>query len=151
MLSYPLEGAPELIAFCNKPKDFESNFRHIKTFSHFTLYLKHTSEIEGYCVLILNRHVTYLHDLTAEEFAELSGLLKTMSKTLTHVFKAKLINVACLGNVVDHLHWHFIPRTESDPKWGGPIWAGAPLKTVHREDRLTAETVRLILNQLVSN
>jgi len=32
------------------------------------------------------------------------------------------MNVAALGNQMAHLHWHIIPRYESDPRWGGPVW-----------------------------
>jgi diadenosine tetraphosphate (Ap4A) HIT family hydrolase len=32
------------------------------------------------------------------------------------------MNIASLGNVVPHLHWHIIPRYRGDPRWGDPIW-----------------------------
>lgn len=32
------------------------------------------------------------------------------------------VNIAALGNLVPHLHWHIIPRYRADPHWGAPIW-----------------------------
>jgi diadenosine tetraphosphate (Ap4A) HIT family hydrolase len=33
------------------------------------------------------------------------------------------INLASLGNVVPHLHWHVIPRFADDAHFPSPIWA----------------------------
>lgn len=33
------------------------------------------------------------------------------------------INLAALGNMVPHLHWHVIPRWHDDSHFPGAIWA----------------------------
>lgn len=35
------------------------------------------------------------------------------------------INLACLGNVVPHVHWHVIPRWKNDSHFPDPIWANS--------------------------
>ena len=35
------------------------------------------------------------------------------------------INLAALGNVVPHLHWHVIARFDWDARWPAPVWAAA--------------------------
>ncbi len=35
------------------------------------------------------------------------------------------INLASLGNVVPHLHWHVVARFEWDSHFPQPIWASA--------------------------
>jgi diadenosine tetraphosphate (Ap4A) HIT family hydrolase len=35
------------------------------------------------------------------------------------------VNVASLGNVVPHLHWHIIPRYADDAHFPAPVWAQA--------------------------
>ena len=47
-----------------------------------------------------------------------------------------LVNIASIGQVVPHLHWHIIPRYKDDPRWGGPIWTTNPdeMRIVHLKD-----------------
>jgi diadenosine tetraphosphate (Ap4A) HIT family hydrolase len=33
------------------------------------------------------------------------------------------VNLASLGNITPHLHWHVIPRFADDPHFPNPIWA----------------------------
>jgi len=35
------------------------------------------------------------------------------------------INVASLGNMVPHLHWHVIPRFADDAHFPNPVWTEA--------------------------
>ena len=46
-------------------------------------------------------------------------------RSLLHPHK---INLASLGNVTPHLHWHVIPRYRGDRHFPLPIWA-APART----------------------
>ena len=39
------------------------------------------------------------------------------------------VNVASLGNVVPHLHWHIIPRYADDAHFPAPVWAQAARQT----------------------
>jgi diadenosine tetraphosphate (Ap4A) HIT family hydrolase len=42
------------------------------------------------------------------------------------------INLASLGNVVPHLHWHVIPRFESDSHFPNPVWGEAKRRSADR-------------------
>ena len=47
---------------------------------------------------------------------------------MRQVFRPAKINLASLGNVVPHLHWHVIARFENDADFcPAPIWA-APVR-----------------------
>ena len=35
------------------------------------------------------------------------------------------INLASLGNMTPHLHWHVIPRFDDDAQFPAPVWAPA--------------------------
>ncbi|MHB1094167.1 HIT family protein [Thiobacillus sp.] len=38
------------------------------------------------------------------------------------VMRPDKINLASLGNVVPHLHWHVVPRFGDDPHFPNPVW-----------------------------
>jgi diadenosine tetraphosphate (Ap4A) HIT family hydrolase len=58
------------------------------------------------------------------------------------------INVAALGNVIPHLHWHVIPRYRDDPRWGAPIW---PTNLADMPDARLTGTDRASLLQQIRN
>ena len=47
---------------------------------------------------------------------------------MRQVFRPAKINLASLGNVVPHLHWHVIARFDNDANFPAPIWAPAQRK-----------------------
>ena len=46
-------------------------------------------------------------------------------RALRQVVQPDKINLASLGNLVPHLHWHVIPRWKDDSHFPAPIWARA--------------------------
>ena len=42
------------------------------------------------------------------------------------------INLASLGNVVPHVHWHIIPRWTHDSHFPDPIWAHAKREWINK-------------------
>ena len=57
------------------------------------------------------------------------------------------INIASLGNVMPHLHWHIIPRYRADPRWGGPIW---PEEAQHRLTAADEAALKGLLKQMLA-
>ena len=41
---------------------------------------------------------------------------------LREVMAPDKINLASLGNVVPHIHWHVVPRFRDDPHFPNPVW-----------------------------
>ena len=54
------------------------------------------------------------------------------------------INIAALGNMVPHLHWHVIARFDWDSHFPAPVWAGAQ----RAADTLQEDVVRAHLPAL---
>jgi diadenosine tetraphosphate (Ap4A) HIT family hydrolase len=77
----------------------------------------------GFCRVVWNAHVKEITDLAV---ADRSTLMKTVFK-LEAVLRAQLnpekMNIASLGNMTPHLHWHVIPRFTGDATFPKPIWA----------------------------
>lgn len=77
----------------------------------------------GFCRVIWRDHVREMTDLPAPARARLLALVLAVEAALRAVLAPDKVNLASLGNVVPHLHWHVIPRFEGDPSWPGAVWA----------------------------
>lgn len=77
----------------------------------------------GFCRVIAARHVREMTDLAADERMRLFGAVLACEEALREVVRPDKINLASLGNVVPHVHWHVIPRWTDDRCWASPIWA----------------------------
>jgi diadenosine tetraphosphate (Ap4A) HIT family hydrolase len=99
------------------------NWDLVATLSVSSLYLAGNQTYRGQCLLILDlRHAVRPDQLSAQEWASFCADLHRAERAVVAVVKPDHVNVAALGNVVPHLHWHVIPRTVGDPRWGAPIW-----------------------------
>jgi diadenosine tetraphosphate (Ap4A) HIT family hydrolase len=78
-----------------------------------SLYLAKNQTYRGQCVLVFDPR---------EEWAALSDDLRVSTVAVVRAVRPDHVNVASLGNVAPHLHWHVIPRTIGDPRWGSTIW-----------------------------
>jgi len=79
----------------------------------------------GFCRVILHAHVAEMTSLDPSARAELMRLVFGVESALRALLPVDKINLASLGNVVPHLHWHVIPRYRGDPEFPAPIWAPA--------------------------
>ena len=79
----------------------------------------------AFCRVIWQNHVAEMTDLDVAERAELMETVYRVESAMRQVFKPAKINLASLGNVVPHLHWHVIARFADDANFPAPIWAAA--------------------------
>ncbi len=77
----------------------------------------------GFCRVIWNAHVKEMTDLGEADRAHFMAVIFALEATLRELMQPDKINLASLGNVVPHLHWHVIPRFGDDPHFPAPIWA----------------------------
>lgn len=85
--------------------------------------LVHELDFPGFCRVIWNAHVREMSDLSATEREQLMSVVWAVEQAIRTVLTPHKINLASLGNVTPHLHWHIIPRWESDSHFPAPIWA----------------------------
>ena len=76
----------------------------------------------GFCRVIWNAHVKEMTDLGADDRNHLMAVAFEVEALLREVLQPDKINVASLGNMTPHLHWHVIPRWRDDPHFPNPIW-----------------------------
>jgi len=82
----------------------------------------------GFCRVTWNGHVKEMTDLSWPDRTILMNAVWQVEQAIREVMQPDKVNVASLGNVVPHLHWHVIPRYNDDAHFPGPIW-GAPHRT----------------------
>lgn len=76
----------------------------------------------GFCRVIWNAHAREMTDLLSAERAILIAAVWQVEEAVREVMQPHKINVASLGNMVPHVHWHVIPRYEDDAHFPNPIW-----------------------------
>ena len=75
--------------------------------------------------VVWNAHVPELSDLSDAERHECVDVVTQVERLMRAHLAPTKINLAALGNVVPHLHWHLIARFEGDSHFPAPIWAAA--------------------------
>jgi diadenosine tetraphosphate (Ap4A) HIT family hydrolase len=85
----------------------------------------------GFLRVILNAHVKEMTDLQAADQQALMRVVFAAETALREVMAPDKINLASLGNVVPHLHWHVIPRFRDDPHFPNPVWGARQRDTPH--------------------
>jgi len=76
----------------------------------------------GFCRVIWAAHVKEMTDLPGEARDRLMGVVYAVETVLREVLRPHKLNLASLGNITPHLHWHVIPRFADDPHFPNPIW-----------------------------
>ena len=79
----------------------------------------------GFCRVVWNAHVREMTDLAVADRQHLFEVLTAVETVVRSLVRPDKINLACLGNVVPHLHWHVIPRWTDDSHFPAPVWAAA--------------------------
>jgi diadenosine tetraphosphate (Ap4A) HIT family hydrolase len=103
----------------------------------------------GFLRVILSTHVREMTDLPAADRHALMHVVFAAEGTLREVMAPDKVNLASLGNVVPHLHWHVIPRFADDPHFPNPVWGERKRDTPHAapadlDARLAAALSRLL-------
>ncbi len=112
--------------FCAPRENFDAFLIEVAPLTVSTLYLDRNQTYRGQCVLVFDpRHAEGLETLSPAEFDAFARDLRVAARALTAVCDPDLMNYASLGNIVRHLHWHLVPRYESDPRWGAPIYTSS--------------------------
>jgi len=101
----------------------------------------------GFCRAIWNAHVAEMTDLTEDDRARLMRVVFTVEAVLRERLLPDKINLACLGNVTPHLHWHVIPRFRDDPHFPNPIW-GTLIRQPNPRSRTDPELAAALAQKL---
>jgi diadenosine tetraphosphate (Ap4A) HIT family hydrolase len=73
--------------------------------------------------VVWNAHVAEFSDLAPADRAVCMNAVVQVEAILRAELAPTKINLAALGNVVPHLHWHVIARFDWDSHFPAPVWA----------------------------
>lgn len=100
----------------------------------------------GFCRVIWREHVREMSDLSHDDRLLLNEAVFLVEEAVREEMQPLKVNVASLGNVVPHLHWHIIPRYADDAHFPAPVWAQAARQT----DEATLAARRALLPDLAA-
>ena len=112
--------------------------------SKLTVIIVDDANYPGFCRVIWRDHVREMSDLARDDRLLLNEAVFQIEKAVREVMAPAKVNVASLGNVVPHLHWHVIPRYTDDAHFPAPVWAAA----VRQPDESTLAASRALLPAL---
>lgn len=76
----------------------------------------------GFTRVVWTAHAAEMTDLRAADRDHLMAVVWRIERVMRDTMAPEKINLASLGNVVAHLHWHVIPRWRDDRHFPQSIW-----------------------------
>ena len=112
--------------------------------SRCRIVLVDDADYPGFCRVIWQNHVREMTDLSSEDRAHFMSVVFIVEEALREIMNPDKMNLASLGNMTPHLHWHVIPRFRDDKHFPNPIWS-----TVARSDAV-GRVRTVIISELAS-
>lgn len=99
----------------------------------------------GFTRVIWNAHVAEMSDLGESDRTHLVSVLMAVERAQREAFAPDKINLASLGNMVPHLHWHVVPRWRDDSHFPASVWSpvAAGRDATLRQTRIDLTAARL--------
>jgi len=101
----------------------------------------------GFCRVIWTAHIREMTDLPASERRHLMDVVFAVESALRQILHPDKINLASLGNLVPHVHWHVIPRYCRDRHFPNPIWGQAQHDVPSEKPEDLAASLRTVLHE----
>lgn len=127
--------------FCSL-EDFKSQLIH--EFEHVYWIAAKNQYYEGYSILVSKSHVREWCDVPDDIAFVIHNNIRLVTRKIQEKFQPRKINIASFGNVVEHLHWHIVPRYSTDPDYLKAPDLGKPAS-------LTAEKLAHLKRMLMSD
>lgn len=100
--------------------------------------------------VIWHAHVAEFSDLSDTDRHACMEVVTQVERALRALLAPTKVNLASLGNVVPHLHWHVIARFDTDSHFPAPIWAAARREAAPQLARPLADVDAAIAQSLAS-
>ena len=98
--------------------------------------------------VVWNAHVAEFSDLNAADRAHCMDVVVQVEQALRQHVQPTKINLAALGNMVPHLHWHVVARFGWDSHFPAPVWAAAVRERSREQEAAVRERLPAMEAQL---
>ena len=98
--------------------------------------------------VVWNAHVAEFSDLSTADRAHCMDVVVQVEQALREHLEPTKINLATLGNMVAHLHWHVIARFDWDSHFPAPVWAAAQRERAAGQEAVVRERLPALEAQL---
>lgn len=88
--------------------------------------------------VVWNDHAAEFSDLSAQDRIVCMDAVALVERVLREQLAPTKINLAALGNMVAHLHWHVIARYDWDSHFPASVWAAAQRERDTRREQTVA-------------
>ena len=82
-------------------------------------------DFPGFYRVVWSAHVPEWSDLPEPDQALCMRAVSVVERAVRDHLQPTKVNLAALGNVVPHLHWHVVARYDWDSRFPAPLWAPA--------------------------
>lgn len=100
--------------------------------------------------VIWNAHVAEFSDMDAIQRQHCMDAVTVVEQALREHLAPTKVNLAALGNMVPHLHWHVIARFGWDSHFPAPVWA-SPVRQRSPERESALEVFRPQLHAVIAH
>lgn len=91
--------------------------------AHFRVIHAGEAGFPAFYRLVWNAHVAEYSDLSEADRRLCMEAVVCVEQAMRDHLAPDKVNLAALGNVVPHLHWHVIARYRWDSRFPAPVWA----------------------------
>ncbi len=106
-----------------------------------------TAGVGTICRVVWRAHIREMSDLGVAERRTFMDVVFAVESALRRQARPAKMNLASLGNLVPHLHWHVIPRYQDDAYFPDAPWAAA--RRPGAEHPLSDELLRGVLGEVL--
>lgn len=129
---------------------FHPNNTCIKEFNYWMILLREGQVTLGDCIIVLKREITTFGEMTMDESAEISSVLKWYEEKCRNVFGAEKFNYIAAMMRDNFVHFHAFPRypnmvTRYGINWKDERW---PRVIQFGESQCDASVYQMIIDDL---
>ena len=110
--------------------------------------LANEPDFPGFCRVIWNSHQSEMTDLEIEDRSLMMRTVMKVEQVIIDVMQPDKVNLAALGNMVPHLHWHVIPRYKVDISFPGSVWSEKQRESDLRHLQIQMDKIQLLKSTL---